>query len=354
MKNKTKLSVAILLSLMLVLLTGCQKTAESGGDEVLNEEAEEVLEYEYRDVICDRSITDGQFSARFFRSNYQHRLASKSTVYSGDSTLLIAPDGTTMLIDVNLRPVSGRVLGYLEELGIKKLDYLVFSHTDTDHYGGYRAIVDNLEVGEVWINSSPNWETLSRPEGKCISYIRNKGIPVKVIGKGMEMKFGDVDVKCMWPGPDYEYIDEYGNQNQNMVNNGSLLLRFVYKDSSFLFGGDLYSEGELKIVAEYGKDLKTDIAKMNHHSSVTSSTAKWLKAVDAKLTCGITNTQTAGVNAVIQRFMYYDMQFTVSGHDGTVLVYTDGDGEYDVQVEKERSDPFYPDLNTKDGHFIIK
>ncbi len=356
MKNKTKLAVVFLMVLVFVL-SGCQKAEDENVNKTENQEEEqnvieEADEYAYKDVICDSSLTKGQFAAYFFRSNYQNRLASKGKTNSGDSTLLITPDGKTMLIDVNLRPVTGRVLDYLNRLGIKKLDYLVFTHTDVDHYSGYKTILDNIEIGELFINDSPNWKDEKSAYGRCISAFKEKGVPVTVLKEGMSVEFGDVKVDCLWPMDGYEFKDEDGRQNQNMVNCGSLLLKFVYKDSSYLFGGDLYSQAELQLVDKYGDALQADIVKMNHHGSTTSNTAKWVAATSAKLVCGMNPTES--VNAVIQRYIAYEIPFTISTQDGTVVVYTDGDGEYDVQVEKDRIDPFYPELNAVKGHFTIK
>ena len=146
MKTKSRRLLALLLALLLICLTGCNQAGEAEPEatvetleELSDSEFDPAVEYKYRDVICDLSLTEGKFACYFFRSNLL-RPKPVGVTTSGDATLLIAPDGTTMLIDTNLTPVTARVVDYLNRMGISKLDYLMLSHSDVDHYGGYEAL----------------------------------------------------------------------------------------------------------------------------------------------------------------------------------------------------------------------
>lgn len=358
MKNKMKVILAILLVMMLTFLSGCQQTGENTTEEVnnstdLSEETEEVdpeVEYAYRDIICDRSLAEGKMAVYFFRSNYLRPKPSGVTT-SGDSSLIIAPDGTTMLIDTNLTPVTGRVVDYLNRLGISKLDYLMISHSDVDHYGGYEALLNNIEVGHVLVSESPDYQNVANKAGRFFAKTVEMGIPHTLLHAGMTLDFGGIHMDTLWPVADYEWTTEDGT-SAAMINGGSLLVKFTYEESSFLFGGDMYVAQENEVINLYGDAVQADVVKMSHHGLKTSNSERWIEATNPKLLCGMVS--TIKEEEVLVRYMYHEIPFTYSILDGTCVVYTSGDGVYDVQVEKERDNTYFGDLNTVDGRFQIK
>jgi len=358
MKNKMKVILAILLVMMLTFLSGCQPkesdTAE-GTDNSVNErtEGEEInpeVEYAYRDIICDSSLAKGKVACYFFRSNYLKPKPSGVTT-SGDSSLLIAPDGTTMLIDTNLSPVTGRVVDYLNRLGIKKLDYLMISHSDVDHYGGYEALFNNIEVGHVLISESPDYFNIANKAGRFLAKAMELGIPYTKLHTGMTLDFGGIHMDTLWPSADYQWETSDGS-SAALINGGSLVVKFTYKEASFLFAGDLYVAQENTIIDMFGDAIQSDIVKMSHHGLKTSNCERWIETTNPKLLCGMVSTMKE--EEVLSRYMYHGIPFTYSIFDGTCAVYTSGDGVYDVQVERERENTYFGSLNTVDGHFQIK
>ena len=357
MKNKWKVIPAILLVMMMSVLSGCNKTGQtdtqtqdSNIEESQEAEVDPAVEYAYRDIICDRSLTEGKMACYFFRSNYLRPKPSGVTT-SGDATLLMAPDGTTMLIDTNLTPVTGRVVDYLNRLGIKKLDYLMISHADIDHYGGYEAIFNNIEVGHILISESPDYLNVANKAGRFLAKAVEMGIPYTTLHAGQTLDFGGVHMDTLWPVEDYEWTTDDGT-SAAMINGGSLVVKFTYKEASFLFGGDLYVAQENKVVDMFGDAVQADIVKMNHHGLKTSNCERWIEATNPKLLCGMVS--TIKEDEVLLRYMFHEIPFTYSILDGTCVVYTSGDGVYDVQVEKERENTYFGDLNTTNGHFQIK
>lgn len=357
MKKKRNVILAILLIMLMTFLPACRQKEDEMADNTdrvgESEKTQEVnpeLEYAYRDIICDRTLTEGKMACYFFRSNYLRPKPSGVTT-SGDSTLLITPDGTTMLIDTNLTPVMGRVVDYLQRLGIKKLDYLMLSHADIDHYGGYEALFNYIEVGHLLISESPDWMNIANKAGRCVAKAVELGIPYTKLHAGMTLDFGGVHMDTMWPGEDYTWETSDGS-SAAIINGGSLVTKFTYKDASFLFAGDLYIAQENKVVDLYGEAVQSDIVKMTHHGLKTSNGEKWIEATKPKLLCGMVSTMKE--DEVLSRYMYHGIPFTYSIFDGTCVVYTSGDGVYDVQVEKDREDTYFGDLKAKDGHFQIK
>lgn len=363
MKNRLIRILAMSLILALVFLTGCQNTNvdESTStniednsidvndeEEVGNEEIDPSVEYAYSEQIFDRSATEGRFACYYFRSNYI-RPKPVGNSATGDAALLIAPDGTTMLIDFNMAPATSHVVSYLRRLGINKLDYVMASHTDMDHCGGYNALLENIEVENLLISDSPSYKTTNHKAGRFVAMAVEKGATCTELRGGMEMDFGGVTMQVLWPTPDYEWP---ANPTTVEVNDASLVVKFVYGESSFLFSGDLNSAQEIELTEMYGDKLQADILKMNHHGSKTSNSQRWLKTVNPKLTCGMAGAVSS--SEVLERYMYMEIPFTLSVLDGATVVSTDGDGVYDIQVEKDRQDTYYGVLPTKDGFFQIQ
>lgn len=360
---KSRKILSLLLSLLLLVFSGCgqqeapatEPTQETEQETVQTptEETADVdlaAEYKYRDVICDLSLTEGSFACYFFRSNYLRPKPTGVTT-SGDATLLIAPDGTTMLIDTNLTPVTARVVDYLQRMGIDKLDYLMLSHSDVDHYGGYEALFAYIEVGHLLISDSPDWFNTSNKAGRCVAKAIELGVPYTILKAGDTLNFGGATMDTLWPVEDYVWSTSDGT-SAAMINGGSLVVKFTYKDSSFLFGGDLYVAQEDKVIDLYGEKVQADVVKMNHHGLKTSNSERWIDATAPKLICGMVS--TIKEEEVLLRYMFREIPFTYSILDGTCVVYTTGDGVYEVQVEKERDNHYFGNLNTVDGHFQVK
>jgi len=248
-----------------------------------------------------------------------------------------------------MAPATSHVVDYLNRLGITELDYVMASHTDMDHCGGYNALLKYIKVKNVLISDSPSYKTTDHKAGRFLALAVEKGATYTVLHAGMEMDFGSVNMKVLWPTEDMEWP---ANPTTVEVNDASLVVKFTYGESSFLFSGDINSAQEIELTEMYGEELQADILKMNHHGSKTSNCQKWLKTVNPKLTCGMAGSVSS--SEVLERYMYLEIPFTLSVLDGATVVSTTGDGVYDVQVEKEREDTYYGVLPTTDGFFQIK
>lgn len=370
MNSKRKYFIlAACLILVSVLLIGCQQTSDSDGnidnpnwdESVDSEEIENTsadasadtnvdpsVEYAYSESVFDLSVTKGSLACYYFRSNYT-RPRPVGNSYSGDSALLVAPDGTTMLIDFNMSPVTSHVVDYLQRLGINELDYVMTSHTDEDHCGGYKTLLSYIKVGHVFISDDPYYKSTEYKAGRFLAKAVEQGASYTILKGGMEVDFGGATMKVYWPTPDYEWP---ASPTSAQRNDASLVVKFIYGDSSFLFAGDINSAQEIKLTEMYGEELKADVVKMDHHGLKSSNSQKWYETVQPKLACGMA--AVVHSSEVLERFMYMEIPFTLSVLDGATVVWTDGDGVYDVQVEKEREDSYFGVNPGTNGHFQVK
>ncbi len=189
-------------------------------------------------------------------------------VGQGDSELIIADNGTTMLIDGGEREYADDIEAYLNNLGISRLDYILVSHPHSDHMGGLiNLIKSNIEVGKVLIPSIPEEFTPTTKVYEDFLYaVLEKGCELAVI-EAETISFGGGEIQFIPSG--------YSGKN---MNNYSPIVRYVYQGVSFMFAGDMEKDVEKELVNQ-GLVAQTDVLKASHHGSSTSSRKTFVDAV---------------------------------------------------------------------------
>lgn len=337
--------IGIILLSVVLLLCGCQsETSEELPKD--NAEATETenndLSYEYQDIVYDRSLTEGKFACYAFRSDYDY-----DGSHAGDMTLLIAPDGTTMLIDCNTTVNSSHLVDFLQRLGINKIDYFVNSHFHSDHMGGFQTLLRYIEIGHV-ITNAADYYAKGAYARSFMEAVYEMGIPHTVWVEGDEMMFGEAKIKVYGPSADYDYA----STDEDVENNSSLVFKVTYGDSSFLFGGDIFLAMEDILLDKYGDELKADVAKMNHHGYIYSEGKEWVETIDAKI--GYGQMSSVPSETVFYRYVMNGALTLYTALDGTIAIYTEGDGTYDVQVEMDRVFDLYGTLDSENGHLRVE
>lgn len=369
-RSKTLRVVGILMATLLLFLSGCQ----SGGQDTAKEnasgsESSEVgneavfMRYDYSDKVLDRAKVEGKFAVYFLSSDVHYSSYSYGQK-GGDSVLIISPDGTTMLYDCS-KPISAAYVVYaLQELGIEKIDYFVNSHPHVDHMGGFPIVARYFDIGHVYLPGAKDaYENPETEGGSCVAMmkeIKEKNIPYSYLVEGDSFEFSsDIKVHVYNPPADLDFENIDGNE-------WSLVLRLVYKKASLLLGGDcgnnlakLGRATEDELVAKYGSELQADISKCNHHGdgnvngNTQAGTKGWIAATNSKIYVACNDQFTDEKNWFTHTSTGANVYHT--GLDGTVLVYTTGDGTYDVQLEMERNGADYFGLtNAENGYLKVK
>ncbi len=202
-------------------------------------------------------------------------------VGQGDSCFIITPNHKTILIDGGGSTSSTFDVGkdtlipYLLDKGYTQLDYVFISHFDQDHVGGILSLLEELKVGQIFISkqgkTSDNYETF-------LEIVAQKNLKVREVKMGDKITIGDVTFHILWPTENQ--IEE------NMLNNNAMVMKLQYKSFSMLFTGDIEEVAEKKILSVYSDNLdslKATVLKVAHHGSKSSSTEKFLKAVNSKV-----------------------------------------------------------------------
>ncbi len=306
--------------------------------------------------ILDTALFEDRLACYFFKSGSNWSSAEEGE-HGGDSVLFIVPDGTVVLYDCNL-PNNGAYIAYaLQQLGIKKIDYFINSHPHIDHLGGFSIISRYVDIGEVILADIPTVEEgLNTPYyRKMMEIIEEKNIGVTRVLEGTTLKLGAMTGKVFNPAAGFD-------PNKANYNESSLVIRFSWKDASFLLGGDagnnekLGQKTETIIVEKYGDELKSDIAKLNHHGepSTQSQSKGWLDHVQARLYVGCLSNIPNDVEyfRLLKETMERGAELMHTGIDGTVLITTDGGGTYDVYSDKDRTIDYYGVLDMDENRHM--
>lgn len=131
--------------------------------------------------------------------------------------------------------------------------------------------VNNIIIGKQY-KSSENYE-------KFIKIVKEKKINVKIVEGGEKVSIEDnLYFDIIWPFSDNMISD-------NSINNNSLVCKLNYKNYSMLFTGDIEAIAEKAILKKYSKNLnilKSDILKVAHHGSKTSSITEFIEKIKPK------------------------------------------------------------------------
>ncbi|GHU59084.1 MBL fold hydrolase [Clostridia bacterium] len=191
-------------------------------------------------------------------------------VGQGDSELIVTPD-KTMLIDSGEEQYADEVTAFLKAQSIHKLDYIIATHPHSDHMGGMSRIIADFPpavmiLPKVQDSVVPTTSVYER----MLTAVAASGCEVVAAVPGYTVDMGHgASVKLLAPVRDYDDLNSY-----------SVVAKLTFGSDSFLFTGDIEQEAEHDIVkATPSSDLRTDVLKIAHHGSKTSSTQEFLTAV---------------------------------------------------------------------------
>ena len=194
------------------------------------------------------------------------------------SAVLVQSGVHFMLIDGGDSDASSKVVSYLKRQKVKKLDYVVVSHYDSDHLNG---VVGALNVFKVKRVIAPAYTADSRVYESYCNIIAQKKIATTRPKVGKKYKLGKARFTILAPNSS-GYVDE---------NNYSIALKLVNGKNRFVITGDAETESEYEMV-ENGQNLSCDVYMAGHHGSANSSSEKLLQAMKPKYTvisCGADN-----------------------------------------------------------------
>lgn len=208
---------------------------------------------------------------------------------------------------------------------MKQLKYFILTHAHADHIGSADDVLKNYAVENVIM---PKYSEENMPTSKVyedlLYALSDSGAKVLAAKAGHTYNLSGCSFSVYAPNKDYKEL-----------NDSSVVVRFTYGETNFLFQGDAEKASENDVLAA-GFDVRADVLKMGHHGSKTSSTEKYLRAVSPKLaviSCGENNSYKLPSDSVLQRLTALGIEYRRTDRNGTIVVMSNGK-EITVQTEK--------------------
>lgn len=233
-------------------------------------------------------------------------------VGQGDAIAIRSADHT-MLVDgggqnEDRRFGETRLLPMLLDRGMRRIDVVALTHAHPDHCGGLPAVVEHLDVGEVWI--SPR-----RFRGECAARLleacRTRGTPIRLVRDGHAEAIGAASVRAHLADRTFRRSPE---------NNASLVLHVTIEKRRILLTGDVESDAEASLM---DRMLHSDVLKVAHHGSRSSSTGAFLDSVAPRvaiISCGRRNLFGHPHPAVLETLQTRDIRVWRTDLNGTIDV----------------------------------
>lgn len=195
-------------------------------------------------------------------------------VGQGDGIFIETMDGKQVLIDggpdSTILEKIGREMAFYD----RYIDLVILSHPEADHLNGLIEAVKRYKIGAI-ITTGVIRDTEQYKE--WIKIIVEKNIPIYIAKSGGEIDFGNsIKLNILYP------FENLANKKISDSNNTSIVGKLVYGDFEVLLTGDIEKSVEKKLV-ETGINLQSDVLKIAHHGSKTSTSEEFLKAVNALL-----------------------------------------------------------------------
>ena len=241
-------------------------------------------------------------------------------VGQGDSIFIELPTNETILIDASIKDASDKIINYLKEENVSKIDYVFATHPHSDHIGGMSAVIKAFDIGQIYM---PKAVTTTKTYENLLLTIKDKSLKIKTAKAGNTIIDTD-DLKLVVLAPNQDSYES--------LNNYSIVLKLTYKEKSFLFMGDAETLSEKEITG----DVEADVLKVGHHGSRTSTSQAFLNKVNpsyAVISVGLNNDYKHPHQEVVDRLEKKNIKIYRTDQNGDIIFTTDG---YNIDVKEEK------------------
>lgn len=237
-------------------------------------------------------------------------------VGQGDAIYVRTPSGFDVLVDGGPDNAVLERLGQVMPFYDRDLDLVVLTHPDADHLTGLVEVLKRFRVHRVWVNGSTKDTAVYRTWAERLA---DEGAIVTAVTTGYSFSIDDgTHLQVLHP-------DQPATEATS-PNNEAVVITLSYGQEDVLLTADIEAEPESIMVKRFAaspETLQTEILKVAHHGSKTSSTEEFLEAVKPELaviSVGIDNRYGHPGQEVLDRLRQFDIPYYRTDCDGTVRV----------------------------------
>jgi len=230
-------------------------------------------------------------------------------------SILIQVNNKNLLIDGGNKDDGEKIIKYLKAQGVTRLDYVIATHPHEDHIGGMASIIKKFELTKFY---APKKLTNTATFENMVLALKNKKLKINEAKPGDSLNLGK-NVTCQILAPN---SSDYGDN----LNNYSVVVKLTYGNTKFLFTGDAQKQSEKELLAK-GYDLASDVLKVGHHGSSSSSTKEFLDKVQPKIaviSCGKNNDYGHPHKEILDELKKRKIKVYRTDTAGTIVFESDG------------------------------
>lgn len=225
-------------------------------------------------------------------------------------SILIKNQDDTLLIDAGNNEDGQDVVNFIKGKGITKLNYVIGTHPHEDHIGGLDDVINSdLKIENLWM---PKIQTNTKTFEDVLDAVKNKGLKVTAPNKGDSFEIRRAKCEVM--------TDSILNKDN--LNLSSIVIRLEFENNSFLFMGDAETANE-----KTRTWMKTDVLKVGHHGSNTSSSEDFLKQINptyAVIMAGKNNSYGLPKQKILDRLAKIGAKVYRTDEEGTIMMISNG------------------------------
>jgi beta-lactamase superfamily II metal-dependent hydrolase len=208
---------------------------------------------------------------------------------------------------------SSFVVSYLKKQGVKKIDYLISSHYDSDHLSGLIGCLNAFEVDHV---IGADYKHDSDLYQSFMDAALEKELSVEHQAVGSSFLFGTSSITFLSPSA----IQEESNAN-------SVVIKIQHGDHRFILTGDADIAAELCMCAS-GIDLDCDVLSIGHHGSASSTSMEFLEKTlpdYSVISCSSNNQYGHPHKDVLDKLSVMETELFRNDLQGTIIATSDGE-----------------------------
>jgi len=266
------------------------------------------------------------WQALFNLEKDRHLEVSFFDIGQGDAIFIETPHKHQILIDGG--PSSAILEKLAKEMPFwdRTIDLVILTHPEKDHLAGLLEVLERYEVKQIL------WTGIIRQTAeynKWQELIKKEKAKITIAQAPQKIKAGRVFLSILYP---FESLE--GGEFKNS-NDTSIISRLIFGNNSFLFTGDATKSVEKKILSKCGEKvnclLDSDVLKVSHHGSKTSTSEEFLKEISpeiAIISCGKDNIYGHPHSETLEIFKKYDIEVLRTDINGDIKIISDGEKIY--------------------------
>ncbi|HMO78003.1 MAG TPA: MBL fold metallo-hydrolase [Candidatus Paceibacterota bacterium] len=268
-------------------------------------------------ILFSPAVTGEQSAALLAAKQNNELTVAFLDVGQGDAIYIETFDGVQVLIDGG---ASNSVLSELGEnmpLLDRSLDVVLATHSDKDHIGGLVEVLARYEIDQLILTENTNDTAVARAFAAAVAA---EGAPILLARAGQEIILGASTTLVIY--------SPATNPATWESNSASIVAQLKYGETEFMLTGDASINIEEYLVGSYGPALKSEVLKLGHHGSRTSTAELFLDMVTpiyAVASAGKDNSYGHPHAEVVNKLTKRGISLLSTADLGTIVFKSDGE-----------------------------